>query len=242
MEIEDLRKDNSKPGDVLTFIRNGRYVFSLIVKDKQADKVDINIISDVVQAWRNAMVTLGVKIVKVSSVGNGLEDLSWSTVEQVFKQHFLNTGLFIIVCSVEVIIPPVNQRKEIIKEFHESVVGGHKGASKTYWKIRSIYFWENMKSDVQKIVKSYKNCQRNKHVRQGNRQLMLITDTPKQTFEKIQIDMVGPLPVTVRKNAHILTIQCVFSNYSDAYPLQNTDTVTIAQVLAEQFITRYGCP
>ena len=49
-------------------------------------------------------------IVKVSSVGNGLKDLSWSTVEQVFKQHFLNTGLSIIVCSAEIVIPPVNQR------------------------------------------------------------------------------------------------------------------------------------
>ena len=63
------------------------------------------------------MVTLGVKIVKVSSVGKFFEDLSWSTVEQVFKQHFLNTGLSIIVFSGEIVIPPVNQRKEIIKEF-----------------------------------------------------------------------------------------------------------------------------
>ena len=72
---------------------------------------------------------------------------------------------------------------------------------------------------------------------------MLITDTPKYPFvEKIQIDMVGPLPVTPRGNSYILTIQCVFSKYSDAYPLQNTDSVTIARVLAEQFIARYGCP
>ena len=71
---------------------------------------------------------------------------------------------------------------------------------------------------------------------------MLITDTPKQSFEKIQIDVVGPLPATPRGNAHILTIQCVFSKYSDAYPLQNTNSVTIARVLAEQFVARYGCP
>ena len=149
------------------------------------------------------MVTLGVKIVKVSSVGNRLEDLSWSTVEQVFKQHFLNTGLSIIVCSGEIVIPPVNQRGEIIMDFHESVVGGHKSASKTYWRVRSYYFWENMISDVQRIVKNSKNCQRNKLVRQGTRQPMLITDTPKQPFEKVQIDMVGPIPVTPRGNSHI---------------------------------------
>ena len=196
LNIEDLRKENSKPGEVLTFIRNGRYVFSLVVKNKQDDKINLNIVSEVVQALKNTMLTLDVKSVKVSSVGNDLENLSWSTVEQIFKENFSNSGLSIIVCSGEIIIPPANQREEIIKEFHESVVGGHKGASKTYWKVRSNYFWENMKSDVQIIVKSCKNCQRNKLVRQGTRQPMLITDTPKQPFEKIQIDMVGPLPVT----------------------------------------------
>ena len=206
----DLKKENSKPSDALTFMRNGRYVFIIIVKNKQDDKVYINIISDVVQAMRNAMVTLGMKIVKVSSVEKGLEDLPWSTVEQVFKQHFLNTGLFIIVCSGAVVITPVNQREVIIKEFNESVVGGHKGASKTYWKVRSNYFWENMKPDVQRIVKNCRNCQQNKLVRQGTRQPMLITDTPKQPFEKIEIDMVGQLLVT-----------------------KKTDSVTIAQVIAE---------
>ena len=90
------------------------------------------------------------------------------------------------------------------------MIGGHKGASKTYWRVRSNYFWDNMKSDVQRIVTHCKNCQRNKHVRQGTRQPMLITDTPKQPFEKVQIDMVEPLPVTPRENSHILTIQCVF--------------------------------
>ena len=122
------------------------------------------------------------------------------------------------------------------------MIGGHKGASKTYWKVKSNYFSKNMKSDVQRIVKNCKSCQRNKLVRQGTRQPMLITDTPKQPFEIVQIDMVGPLPVTPRRNSHILTVQCVFSKYSDAYPLQNIDSVTTARVLAEQFIARYGCP
>ena len=138
--MEDLRKENSKRGEVLTFIRNGRYVFSLVLKNKQDDELDLNAVSEVIQALKNTMVALGVKVVKVSSVGNSLEGLSWSTVEQVFKQHFLNTGLSIIVCSGEIVIPPVNQRVEIIKEFHESVIGGHKGASKTYCRVRSNYF------------------------------------------------------------------------------------------------------
>ena len=39
LNIEDLRKENSKPGEVLTFIRNGRYVFSIIVKINKITKL-----------------------------------------------------------------------------------------------------------------------------------------------------------------------------------------------------------
>ena len=53
-----------------------------------------------------------------------------------------------------------------------------------------------MKSDVQRIAKNCRNCRRNKLVRQETRQPMIITETPEQPFEKIQIDMVGPLLVT----------------------------------------------
>ena len=57
LDIEDLRKENSKPGEVLTFIRNGRDVFSLVVKNKQDDKINLNIVSEVVQALKNTMLS-----------------------------------------------------------------------------------------------------------------------------------------------------------------------------------------
>ena len=143
LDIEDWKRKTQSsrlPGEVLTFIGNGRYVYSLVVKNKQDDKIDLNIVSEVVQPLKNTMLTLDLKSVKVSSVGNDPENFSWSTVEQIFKGNFLNSGLFIIVGSGEIIIPHANQREEIIKEFHESVVGGHKGPSKTDWKVRSNYF------------------------------------------------------------------------------------------------------
>ena len=99
-----------------------------------------------------------------------------------------------------------------------------------------------MKEDVRRAIGSCKNCQRNKLVRRKTRQPMLIADTPKKPFEKIQINLVGPLPVTSKGNTHILTIKCVFSKYCDAIPIKNTDSVTIATAIAEEFITCYGCP
>ena len=71
---------------------------------------------------------------------------------------------------------------------------------------------------------------------------MIITDTSKEPFDKIQIDMVGPFLMISKGNSYILIIQCVFTKYADAIPLAKTDYVTIANAIAEQFIARYGCP
>ena len=71
---------------------------------------------------------------------------------------------------------------------------------------------------------------------------MRITDTPRKEFDKIQVDIVGPLPTTERGNKYILTIQDCLTKYSDAIPLQSIDSVTVAIALGENLICRFGCP
>ena len=78
-------------------------------------------------------------------------------------------------------------------------------------------------------------------MRVKTRQPMQITDTATQPFERVQIDIVGPLPITPRGNKYILTIQDNFSKYSDAIPIPLIDAATVATALAQQFISRYGC-
>ena len=70
---------------------------------------------------------------------------------------------------------------------------------------------------------------------------MRIMYTPRKAFDKIQIDIVGPLPVTERGNKYILTIQDCLTKYSDAIPLQSIESVTVAVSLAENVICRFRC-
>ena len=71
---------------------------------------------------------------------------------------------------------------------------------------------------------------------------MKITDTPRKAFDKIQIDIVGPLPITENGNRYILTVQDCLIKYSDVIPLKTIDSVTTAVALAENVICRFGCP
>lgn len=237
-----LQNQNLPLGHVTVLLSQNRYIFNLAVKDRSDGKVFLNIISSAISRLKVSMESLKVNIVKISKHGNDLNGISWSSFEQIIRQHFAGSGLRICICSGEIKFPSKGERENIIKEYHESTWGGHKGVSKTYWRIRENFYWGKLKTDVENFIRLCQKCQENKLVRMKNRQPMKITDTPTQPFEKIQIDIVGPLPKTSAGNEYILTIQDNFSKYSDAIPLPVINSVSVAYALAEEFISRHGGP
>jgi hypothetical protein len=58
------------------------------------------------------------------------------------------------------VVVPVNLRRQILSEYHDSLVGGgHQGFDRTYYAIKSKYYWSGMYADVDKYVKQCKECQ-----------------------------------------------------------------------------------
>jgi hypothetical protein len=57
---------------------------------------------------------------------------------------------------------------------------------------------------------------------------MLITSTVTKPFERICLDIVGPLPPTLGGDSNILTIQDELSRYALAIALAETDASTMA--------------
>jgi len=94
-------------------------------------------------------------------------------------------------------IPDDKMRKEILYEFHDSPVGGHRGMTKTYRGISAQYTWPKMRREVEEYVKQCKTCQVNKILRPKHKAPMQVTTTTEWPFEKCYLDVVGPLPVTL---------------------------------------------
>ena len=99
-----------------------------------------------------------------------------------------------------------------------------------------------MGKEIAEFVRTCSSCQRNKLLSAKTKQPMQIADTPKKAFEKVQMNIVGPLPVTKGGNKYLLTLQDNLTKYSDAIPLSVIDSITVAIALAEQLISRFGCP
>ena len=80
-------------------------------------------------------------------------------------------------------------------------------SQKTDSPIRQKNFCENRKVDIKKYIQVCLQCQLTKLFRDKTKIPMVITDTRTTAFEKISMDIVGPLSETKSGNLYILTIQ-----------------------------------
>ena len=133
-------------------------------------------------------------------------------------------------------------RPKIIAEYHGSLIGGHKGITKTYCRIRERYTWPGLREEISEFIRGCRSCIEQKLVRARTREPMLITDTPTEPFEKVSHDTVGELPTTPNGNIHILTMQDNFSKYCIAVPISDLETTTIAHAVATSLFSQYGTP
>ena len=53
-------------------------------------------------------------------------------------------------------------KQKILLELHTSPLGGHLGFLKTYHRVKKDFFWDGLKSDIQKFVAECLVCQQNK--------------------------------------------------------------------------------
>lgn len=114
--------------------------------------------------------------------------------------------------------------------------------AKTYRRIRHRYYWPRMRTEVETHVQRCRNCQIKKLVRKKTRQPMVLTDTPDAAFDKISMDVMGPLPTSHSGNSYILTIQDLLTKYSLAIPLEHAGAVDIVEAFTNEFICIYGAP
>lgn len=94
-----------------------------------------------------------------------------------------------------------------------------------------------VKDYIRKCVK----CQQNKSGLLG-KEPMVLTDTPRRPFEKVYMDMVGPLPTTTGGNKYILTFQDDLSKFFICAPMPDAEAETAARVFYNEIITKYGIP
>ncbi|KAL4085363.1 hypothetical protein QTP88_027222 [Uroleucon formosanum] len=107
---------------------------------------------------------------------------------------------------------------------------------------RTLSKCERLKEDVIEYIKNCESCQKGKVANKKVKQPMLITSTSSEPFEKIFLDIVGPLVTTLSGNTYILTLQDDLTKYSMGIALPNHQANTIAEAFVTNFVCTHGIP
>lgn len=134
-----------------------------------------------------------------------------------------------------------NDKLEILKAHHDNVLGGHFGANKTYQRMKKIYHWNGMKEDVRKYIAKCEICQLCKGSR-NTKMPLEITEISLLPFDKVYVDVVGPLPVSLNGNKYILSMVDDLTKFVEFAPMSEQTAETVAHTLYENILCRYTIP
>ena len=128
-----------------------------------------------------------------------------------------------------------------MSELHGSKTACHLGVNQLLHKVQQRFYWVGLAADVRSMVRSCTVCARFKNPPRKSR-------APLQSYkvgaplERVAMDILGPLPETDRANRYVLVIGDYFTKWIESYPIPNQEASTVAKVLVEEFICRYGIP
>lgn len=129
----------------------------------------------------------------------------------------------------------------VLNDFHILPTAGHAGIRRMINNIRKYYTWPKIEKDVKEYVSKCAKCQTQKHSI-PIKEPMVVTTTATSAFDKIYLDIVGPLVKDYFNKTYILTIQCELTKFVEAYALDSKDATTVANAFVEGFVLRYGIP
>ena len=138
------------------------------------------------------------------------------------------------------LVLPHSLRSEALQSLHSDFSGSHLGSEKSLAKVKSLFFWPGLTTDVRTFVKACSECSARKSAVTSKSPLQSMqAGSPNQL---VALDLVGPLPRTARGNQYILVCVDYFTRWPEAYALPNMTAETVAAVFVNNWICRYGVP
>ena len=114
---------------------------------------------------------------------------------------------------------------------HDSILGGHLGGKKTMDRVTSNFHGPGVAGDVQWSVKSCDICQRTIPKCRNVKVLLGAMPIIGTAFEKVAIDLVGPLLMSKSKHRWILTNIDFTTMYPIAIPMTSIGIEGVAEAL-----------
>ena len=141
---------------------------------------------------------------------------------------------------VSQLVLPKQCREKVLMLAHSIPMAGHLAKEKTRQRIIKHFYWPTLYKDVENFCCCCTQCQKpsKKGIPKAPLVPLPIVSTP---FQKIAMDIVGPLPRSCSGCRYILVICDYATRYPEAIPLRSIDAEHIADELIKVF-ARVGIP
>lgn len=144
--------------------------------------------------------------------------------------------------GTQVEILDVRDIGEILKLYHTSILGGHRGFERMKNTIKKFFTWNSMNNDIKKYIENCAICEKTKIHRHTHTPLQ-ITSVANAPFQKIYIDFVGEInPNSDEGHKHIMTIACDLTKYVVMQPVHDCTAVTAAKIIVEEICLVFNIP
>ena len=130
----------------------------------------------------------------------------------------------------EQLVVPRPYVSKVLYMAHTHLLGAHLGMDKTRDRVLARFYWPGVKRDVERYCQGCPECQRVAPRPTVRNPLipMPIIETP---FDRIALDIVGPLPKTSRGHRYILVLVDYATRYPEALPLRAATAKAVAREL-----------
>lgn len=124
-------------------------------------------------------------------------------LKRLTREIFKNGSVAISIYQNRTIeVTETENINEILKAYHNSLLGGHAGISRY---VKRFYNWPTLTEDVKAYVRNCPTCEKTK-VNKLTRSPMQIRSTADEPFHKIYIDFVGEInPPSAKGHKYIFT-------------------------------------
>jgi hypothetical protein len=127
-------------------------------------------------------------------------------------------------------------------ELHTSHLGGHFVFLKTYHRVKKDFFWDGLKSDIQKFVVECLVCQQNKVETIKTPSLLQPLSIPSQRWEEVSMDFIMGLPKFEGKSVIMVVVDRLMK-YAHFCALSHPfNTSTVATAFMETIQKLHGTP
>ena len=134
---------------------------------------------------------------------------------------------------------PLDLVPQLINQYHRN--GGHMGIHTTFNRIQGKYYCPNLIKEVELVIRQCQICQK-KQGAKPTQKVLLKSVIDGYPFQRLSVDLVGPLVKSAKGNLYLFTMKDTFSRWLEAVPLSDITAPNLAEQIRSYVIARFGMP